>query len=391
MEFLQEKFLGLALIYYVRFAVILSVGFLFKGLISKFLSKYVFRIFTSDKDADHSDSFATHIKRPLSNFIFTIFAYIAVMQLATLLDSYNLFNTRMSAGDGEGVRQSVKDLAAKRFTLLDLAEKIFFFVQIFTFTNMIVKTLSYVFRVLTERARQRQDKERQQLLPLLRDVLRVLVWAGMVFVILGAVFKVNVAALIAGLGVGGIAIAFALKDSLENLLSSFMILLDKPFVIGDYIKINGTEGTVENVGFRSTLIRTLDKTLVSMPNRNLISNNLENYSERNARRVKMVIGAEYGLSVEQLRTIVTQITERIERHPNAMGKATVNVDSFGDSAININVAYFIKLGTGTSFESVKEDLNYEIYEVMYQFGTGFPFPTQAQVNVEPFNNVTTSN
>src|SRR5690606_1820118 len=145
--------------------------------------------------------------------------------------------------------------------------------------------------------------------------------------------KVNVAALVAGLGVGGIAIAFALKDSLENLLSSFMILMDKPFVIGDYIKIAGVEGNVERVGFRSTLIRTPDKTLVSMPNRNLITNNLENYSERGAKRVKMTIGAEYGLSVTQLKNIVSELTKRIEQHPNTMGKATVNIDQFGDSAI----------------------------------------------------------
>lgn len=387
MEFLNEKIFGLAIVFYVRFAVILAVGFLFKGLISKFLSKYVFKIFTSAKDADNSESFAAHIRKPFGNFIFTIFAYIAVMQLATLLDDVNLFSTRVKSIDG-AITGTTKALAGKQFTLLDLIERIFFFVQIFTFTNMLVKTLNYVFKTLTEKARVKGDKERQQLLPLLRDVLKVLVWAGTVFVILGAVFKVNVAALIAGLGVGGIAIAFALKDSLENLLSSFMILLDKPFVIGDYIKISGTEGNVENVGFRSTLIRTPDKTLVSMPNRNLISNSLENYSERGAKRVKMVIGAEYGLSVQQLKTIVAEISKRIEGHENTVGKPTVNVDSFADSAIAINVAYFVKLGTGSSFESVKEELNFEIYEVMYQYGTGFPYPTQTSIEGKPFDHVT---
>lgn len=387
MEFLNEQIFGLAIMFYIRFAVILAVGFLFKGLISKFLSKYVFKIFASAKDADHSDSFAAHIRRPLSNFIFTIFAYIAVMQLATLLDDINLFSNRVRNVDAV-IPGVPKPLAGKQFTLLDLVERIFFFVQIFTFTNMLVKTLNYVFKTLNDKSREKGDKERQQLLPLLRDVLKVLVWAGTIFVILGAVFKVNVAALIAGLGVGGIAIAFALKDSLENLLSSFMILLDKPFVIGDYIKISGTEGNVENVGFRSTLIRTPDKTLVSMPNRNLISNSLENYSERGAKRVKMVIGAEYGLSVDQLKTIVAEISKRIEGHENTVGKPTVNVDSFADSAIAINVAYFVKLGTGASFESVKEELNFEIYEVMYQHGTGFPYPTQTTIEGKPFDNVT---
>lgn len=387
MEFLNEKIFGLAIVFYIRFAVILAVGFLFKGLISKFLSKYVFKLFASAKDADHSESFAAHIRKPFSNFIFTIFAYIAVMQLATLLDDINLFSNRVKSIDG-AITGASKALAGKQFTLLDLIERIFFFVQIFTFTNMLVKTLNYVFKTLIEKARAKGDKERQQLLPLLRDVLKVLVWAGTVFVILGAVFKVNVAALIAGLGVGGIAIAFALKDSLENLLSSFMILLDKPFVIGDYIKISGTEGNVENVGFRSTLIRTPDKTLVSMPNRNLISNSLENYSERGAKRVKMVIGAEYGLSVQQLKTIVAEISKRIEGHENTVGKPTVNVDSFADSSIAINVAYFVKLGTGASFESVKEELNFEIYEVMYQYGTGFPYPTQTSIEGKPFDHVT---
>jgi MscS family membrane protein len=387
MKFLNQQFFGLPAEHYVRFAVILAIGFFFKGFISRFLSKYVFKLFAREKEGDHSDSFALHIRRPFSNFIFTVFAYVATMQLAPMLDDIFLFGKKVKGIDNEILEDAAKAIVAKKFTLLDLIERIFFFVQIFTFTNLLVKTLSFIFKSLAESAHERKDKERQQLLPLLRDVIRVVIWSCMIFVILGVVFKVNVAALIAGLGVGGIAIAFALKDSLENLLSSFMILLDKPFVIGDYIKIAGVEGNVERVGFRSTLIRTPDKTLVSMPNRNLITNNLENFSERGAKRVKMVIGAEYGLSVEQLQSIVKEIVHRIEQHPNTMGKPTVNVDNFGNSAIDINVAYFVKLGVGASFESIKEEINYEIYEVMYTLGTGFPYPTQTNIEGTAFDNV----
>ena len=104
-------------------------------------------------------------------------------------------------------------------------------------------------------------------------------WFLGVLIILSNIFDVNVAALAAGLGVGGVAVALASKESLENLLGSFTIFFDKPFTVGDTVTLGGVTGTVEKVGFRSTRIRTFDKSIVTVPNKNIISINIFNWKK----------------------------------------------------------------------------------------------------------------
>ncbi|RQO32313.1 mechanosensitive ion channel protein MscS [Taibaiella sp. KBW10] len=385
MELLAQTFLGLPLFAYLRFGIIILFAWLLKGFLSKIISRLAYRLFKKNDGDIYYDRFVDHINKPFGNLIFAIFAYISINQIAPLLERIWLFKR----GSSNALAADTKNIiAVKAFTLMDLTDRIFFFIIIITATSLIVKIVRFLFRVLIDKAIKNGDKERQQLLPLLRDVLRVVIWGFMFFVILGVVFNVNVVTLIAGLGMGGIAVAFALKDSLENLLSSFMIMLDKPFIIGDLIKIDGVEGNVEKIGFRSTHIRTAEKTLVSLPNRNLISNSLENFSERGARRVKMVVGATYGLSKQQLQTILEQIASHIRQHPETVDNPNVFLDSFGDSALNINVSYFVKVHTETPFDKIKEAINFDIYEIMYQYGAGFPYPTQATIETTEINNVT---
>src|SRR6185369_10292037 len=123
-----------------------------------------------------------------------------------------------------------------------------------------------------------------QLVPFLREAIKIIIGVFSFFFILGAVFHINIASLIAGLGIGGLAFALAAKETLENLLGSFTIFLDKPFVVGDVVKVGSAEGTIENIGFRSTRIRTLEKTLLTVPNKKMVDAELDNLTERVVRR-----------------------------------------------------------------------------------------------------------
>src|SRR5690606_24787603 len=102
------QFLGLSGAQYLRFVCILAAGFFFKGFISRFLSKYVFKLFAREKDGDHSDSFASHIRKPFGNFIFTVFAYVATMQLAPMLDDILLFGKKVKGIDNEILKDAAK-------------------------------------------------------------------------------------------------------------------------------------------------------------------------------------------------------------------------------------------------------------------------------------------
>ena len=143
-----------------------------------------------------------------------------------------------------------------------------------------------------------------QLVPFAMEIIKFIVYIFTIFIILGNVLGVNVTALVTGLGIGGLALAMASKESLENLLGSFTIFLDKPFTVGDNVTAGTITGTVEKVGFRSTQIRTFDKSLVTVKNKKMIDAELDNLGMRPVRRVKFDIGLNYETTAEQMKNIV---------------------------------------------------------------------------------------
>ena len=196
------------------------------------------------------------------------------------------------------------------------------------------------------------------------------------FVVLGSVFNLNVATIIAGLGIGGIAVALAAQDTLQNLLGSFAIFADKPFLVGDLVRIDKFEGTIEKVGFRSTLIRTLDKTLVIIPNKKMVDSPLENLSLRNLRRMKFNIALKYDTPADAMMKISKEIETFVNEHPATSNDTLVTFDSFGDSSLNIQVLYFIEIVDYNDYMHIRQDINYQIMRIVAGNGADFAFPTQ---------------
>jgi MscS family membrane protein len=380
-DFLQEVYLGNSVAVYLRFVVILILALLLKRYISSIFTRLFFTVFKKFSTAFYGQQFKELLIRPVEGLIVSIFFYIAFYQLSFSLDKITLFSRL------KPVKEAGKEVADTLFTVMDLVDRLFFLFLLFYFVLLISRILDFIFLVMINKAKEKDDRERQQLMPLLKDVLKVVVWSFGILSVLGAVFHVNVAALVAGLGVGGIAIAFAAKESLENLLASFMVMIDKPFTIGDWIKINGVEGNIEKVGFRSTRIRSFDKSVISIPNRQLIDSNLENFSERGMRRVLFTVGAIYGLSRETLEKTMSEIRNVILKTDGTTGVPIVHLESFGNSSVNIQVVYFISVNADVDFGKVKEQVYFGVYETMYQYAKGFAFPTQVGINGSDINEV----
>jgi MscS family membrane protein len=380
-DFLQEVYWGNSVAVYLRFVVILILALLLKRYISSIFTRLFFTVFKKFSTAFYGQQFKELLIRPVEGLIVSIFFYIAFYQLSFSLDKITLFSRL------KPVTEAGKEVAATLFTVMDLVDRLFFLFLLFYFVLLISRILDFIFLVMINKAKEKDDRERQQLMPLLKDVLKVVVWCFGILSVLGAVFHVNVAALVAGLGVGGIAIAFAAKESLENLLASFMVMIDKPFTIGDWIKINGVEGNIEKVGFRSTRIRSFDKSVISIPNRQLIDSNLENFSERGMRRVLFTVGAIYGLSRETLEKTMSEIRNVILKTDGTTGVPIVHLESFGNSSVNIQVVYFIAVNADVDFGKVKEQVYFGVYETMYQYAKGFAFPTQVGINGSDINEV----
>jgi len=378
-NFWQHEYFGNSFSVYLEFLLILLLALLLKKYIAKILTRSFFPLFKKFSSEYYAEKFHRLLSPPIQGIIQTIAFYAAFVQLDQSLNRIIVWSSQLPAGEnGQRISKAI-------VTLMDVTDKLFFLFSIFYVTLLISRILSFVFLVWTDRAITNKDKARQQMLPLLKDVLIVALWIMSFFIVLGAVFQVNVAALIAGLGVGGIAIAFAAKESLENLLASFMVLLDKPFMIGDWIKVDNVEGTIEKVGFRSSRIRSFDRSLIILPNRKLIDSSLENFSERGSRREKFTIGAVYGLSRSSLNQIMEEIKTAIRETPQTTEEPLVYLDSFGDSAVNILVIYYLRISPDLDYPATRQSINLAIYEIMYRLGTGFAFPTQAQIQSGTLN------
>lgn len=243
---------------------------------------------------------------------------------------------------------------------------------------IVLRIIDFIAHVLLVRAAKTKNKSDDQLVPFLKELLKFLVCFIGFFVLLGYVFEVNAVSLITGLGIGGIAIAMAAKDSLENLLGSFLIFMDKPFTVGDVVKVDGIEGTIERVGFRSTVLRSADKTTYVIPNRSMIDGVLENLTMRNARRVKFDIGLTYETSNEVLRKIIAEISEFLKANPGTTD-ATVALDSFGDSALNIQIIYLVPMKKEFDLVKIKEDVNFNVIDIVQRNGSEFAYPTQRSI------------
>jgi len=380
-QFLHNEFLGITIAVYIRFFAILFLALLLKRYISSIFTRLFYGLFRKFSADYFGQQFRKLLERPVEGLIVSILFYIAINQLGSVLDKIILLRrTKPLAAEG-------KDVTTTIVTLMDLVDHVFFLATIFYFILLLSRLLDFIYMVLMQRAGDNEDRERQQVFPLLKDVLKVLVWAFGFFTVLGVVFHVNVATLIAGLGVGGIAIAFAAKESLENLLASFMVMIDKPFTIGDWVKIGTVEGIIEKVGFRSSRIRTFDKSVIILPNRKLIDSSLENFSERGTRRVKFTVGAVYGLSQETLEKVMEEIRTMIRNIEETSGEPTVYLDNFGDFSVNILVVYFVNITPDLKFEQLKQRINFGVYEIMYRLAKGFAFPTQVEISGEDINEV----
>jgi len=221
-----------------------------------------------------------------------------------------------------------------------------------------------------------ETKMDDQVIPLLRRTAEVLVWLiGSLFVLQN--LDVDVGSLLAGLGLGGLAFALAAKDTLANVFGSLTIFTDRPFQIGDWVVIGGVEGSVEQVGFRSTRVRTFYNSLVSLPNQTVANATIDNMGQRQYRRFKTVLALTYDTTPEQMEEFVAGVRASIEANPRTR-KDTFEVhwNSMGPSSLDVLVYAFFEVATWTEELQGRQELMAEWVRLARRIGVEFAFPTQ---------------
>jgi len=187
----------------------------------------------------------------------------------------------------------------------------------------------------------------------------------------------EVTSLLAGLGIGGVAIALASQKTLENLLGGVMVVADQPVRVGDFCKFGDKVGTVEDVGIRSTRIRTLDRTVVSVPNAEFSSLQIENFGVRDRIRLYAMIGLRYETSPDQLRWVINEMRRLLISHPKLSNDpARVRFVSYGAYSLDLEVFAYVLTADWNEFLAVREDIYLRFMDIVEQSGTGFAFPSQ---------------
>jgi MscS family membrane protein len=237
-----------------------------------------------------------------------------------------------------------------------------------------VSLATYFLTKLTSKTKSPLD---DRLVPFVDRVLRVtiVIVAGLMVL---QESGVQIAGILAGLGIGGLAVALAAKDTLANVFGTITIVGDYPFDIGDWIKTKDVEGTVEDIGFRSTKVRTFGNSLVAVPNATLAGSAIENFSRMFKRRISFRIGVTYETTPDQMREALARVRDVLRNHEEIRQDFwLVYFTDFADSALEIMVYCFSKTTVWAEFLSVRESLNLQIMQTLDQIGVEFAFPSHA--------------
>ena len=354
-EFLLTEILGNTIKDYAWFFGAVLLGFIFKKLISKYLSHLLFKVL-GEKGAEVGiEKFDKLLTKPIGFCIMLSVIYIG----STHIQYPAVWNLNPENEIG------LKMFINKGFSLI----------YVYSIFWIILKVIDFIGLILNKRAEATENKMDDQLIPFIIEIAKIITYVFALVIVMGNIFEVNITALATGLGIGGLALAMASKESLENLLGSFTIFFDQPFTVGDIVTVGAVTGVVEKVGFRSTRIRTFDKSLVTVPNKKMIDAELDNLGLRPVRRVKFNIGLTYETAPEQIKAIVSDIQEMINLHEKTNQDGRVRFQEFGSSSLDIMVMYFVDSPKWEDLINVKEDVNYKIMEIVKKHNSDFAFPS----------------
>ena len=354
MHYLESEFLENKVTDILWLIGILAFGLLFRRFIAEYFSKILFRFIRHDSMPIRT--FVEMLGQPVRLLITLIIVYIASTFIhfpaSWHLPSQEVFGLKMM--------------------LIRVFQGIF----IFAIAWMLVRITKFIALMFQERATLTASKLDDQFIPFFKDLVVVGISILTIFFLLGVVFKVDVVALVTGLGIGGLAIALAARETLENLFASFTLFLDLPFVVGDNITLDKVSGDVENIGFRSTRIRTGDGSLISIPNRLLTAQALENQTKRKFMRAKYTVKLESDTSIDILEKIVTEINQVVinQQLSYKIDPGTTRFGGFGENSLDILVSYNIATNDSKIFAQVKEQINYQIMSIIRTNETKFAHP-----------------
>ncbi|MEX0721212.1 MAG: mechanosensitive ion channel family protein [Balneolaceae bacterium] len=341
----MQEWLGTQVWQYLAIFLWLLIGFLFRRIFEFILENYVKRL-TTKTSFKWDDDLIESIERP-AGFIFLMIFFLLTFSNLQMSVTVNYY---LSA-------------------LLRIAISAGVIWLLYNLSEVFAKYLG----VVTSKTETDLD---DQLIPLIRKVLRVFV------VVMGVIAILqnngyNVASLIAGLGIGGLAVALAARETLANFFGSVTIFIDRPFKVGDWINVGGVDGTVEDVGFRSTRIRTFHNSLVSVPNSTVANSDIDNLGLRKYRRLKTMLNLTYSTTPEQMEAFVEGIKAIVKANEHFnQDNFHIYFNEFGAHSLDVLVYVFLDVPDWATELQQRHNFFLEILRLAEEVGVEFAFPTQ---------------
>ena len=346
MEFIDKLILDNTVRSYLVVLTIIIVVLLFKRLLSHKIASLLFLVLNKQWTTLKKSDFVSLTIKPLSWLLVIVVSDFAIEKL----NYPSAWNFKLHG-----------------ILLNDILEKIGNSAIIIAFFYFLISLINFISLLLEQQALNDADKSHGQIVIFFRDLLKVFIGIiGLLFV-LRAAFNQNIGTLLTGLSIVGAALALAAKESIENLIASFIIFFDKPFFTGDTLKVNNVSGTVERIGLRSTRIRTMEKTLVTVPNKQMVDSVVDNLSMRNQRRAEIKLVLSDKTKPEQVQKLIDAIKIAIHELENNILKSSVFITDFGKDGVTITIEYFTVAFTMQEYNALKQKVNFKLMYLMEEY------------------------
>ena len=337
--FLSYKFFGNSIKDYLLAIIIFIALLIIFKIIQVFVLKYFEKLALKTK-TDIDDAFIEIVRTIRPNFYSFIAFYLAINFLS--------FN--------------------------NLVKKIIDIILITWVVYQTIVAIQILIDYVIKKKISKEEKSANSAIITMGKILKATLWTLGGLLVLSNL-GVDISSLIAGLGIGGIAVALALQNILSDLFSSFAIYFDKPFVIGDFIVVDKIMGTVEKIGIKTTRIRALQGEEIVVPNKELVSDRIQNFKKMQQRRIIFHFGVVYNTKTEKLKQI-PKVIENIIKSIELTNFDRAHFYKFDDSALSFEVAYYVQSPDYNKFMDIQQEINYKIKEQFEERNISMAYPTQ---------------
>ena len=333
---LEQEILSNPLKNYLYILGVILATYILKRFVSRFFASI---IYTWVDKKNHSELRKSHVHRlvvPIEQFLLFLVAVIALYELK-FPEVWNVHLFKLTLQE-----------------VIDSVVKLFFIILLI---RVSLRTLEFISIILEERSKLTKDQTDDQLVLFFRDFFKVILYIIGVLLVLRYVFNENIGNLVTSLSIVGAAVALSMRESLENIIASFIIFFDKPFTVGDLVKVNNFTGTIEKIGLRSTRIRTQDKTYISVPNKQMVDNIVDNISLRTERKIELDLQLNVTTTASQLAAYSKYIQNETSQLKN-VSNVMVYVSEAGKQFHVLHIECLVSMELAfNDFIALKEKIN----------------------------------